>query len=49
MDPREDPTEDCLAPREETKMVQIGESADQVTYLGVNLDPEEEIEIIKIL
>lgn len=49
MDPRVDPPEDTLSPCEGTKKIQTGDDPLQVTYLGVNLDPEEEAEIMEVL
>ncbi|CAI8614509.1 unnamed protein product [Vicia faba] len=49
MDSREDPMEDNLTPREETKEVQIGSLLSKIAYLGTNLSPKEESEIVDIL
>ena len=49
MDPKEDPREGNLTPREETKEVQIGSQFLEIIHLGTNLSPEEESKIMDIL
>lgn len=49
MDPMAYPPEESFLTYEGTKRIQIGDFPSDITYLGVNLDPEEEVEIVSIL
>lgn len=49
VDPRAHLPEDNLSPYEGTKKIKIGKCPLEITFLGVNLDPELEAEIMLVL